>query len=174
MNLRDHRQKIDDEGVPSNASWATCGVFGVHASTYVKSPQPRLAQRSRSPSRGLPNPHAGGSRDGTSHATALDGTSHATALAKNTDAGGSHMGLSHEKAPAPRSDAGASQQLRAGAGPARSYLRETAAPAASSFSLAASASSFLAPSRTALGADSTRVLASLRPREVSSRTTLMT
>ena len=157
--------KIDDEGVPSNASWATCGVFGVHASTYVKSPQPRLAQRSRSPSRGLPNPHAGGSRDGTSHATAL---------AKNTDAGGSHMGLSHEKAPAPRSDAGASQQLRAGAGPARSYLRETAAPAASSFSLAASASSFLAPSRTALGADSTRVLASLRPREVSSRTTLMT
>ena len=47
------------------------------------------------------------------------------------------------------------------------YLRVTAAPAASSFSLAASASSFLAPSRTALGAPSTTSLASFRPRLVS-------
>lgn len=54
------------------------------------------------------------------------------------------------------------------------YLRVTAAPAASSFSLAASASSFLAPSRTALGAPSTTSLASFRPRLVSSRTALMT
>ena len=157
--------KNDDEGGPSYASWTTCSVFGLHAATYAGSPQPSHAQKSRSHSRGLTRPYADGSHDGRSHATAL---------AKNTDMAASHMGLSHEKAPAPRSDAGASQQLRAGAGPARSYLRETAAPAASSFSLAASASSFLAPSRTALGADSTRVLASLRPREVSSRTTLMT
>ena len=54
------------------------------------------------------------------------------------------------------------------------YFTVTAAPASSSLVLAASASSFLTPSRTGLGQPSTSSLASFRPREVSSRTTLMT
>src|SRR3954453_6431127 len=54
------------------------------------------------------------------------------------------------------------------------YLTVTPAPAPSSASLALSAVSLLAFSRTVFGAPSTRSLASLRPRLVSSRTTLMT
>ena len=54
------------------------------------------------------------------------------------------------------------------------YLRVTEAPASSSCFLAASASSFFAPSRSTLGAASTASLASLRPREVRERTTLIT
>ncbi len=62
----------------------------------------------------------------------------------------------------------------AGESPAGTYLTVTAAPAASSSSLAVSASSLVTPSRTAFGAPSTTSLASLRPSVVSSRTTLMT
>ena len=54
------------------------------------------------------------------------------------------------------------------------YLTSTEAPASSSLALAASAASLLAFSRTGFGAPSTRSLASLRPRLVSSRTALMT
>src|SRR5947207_13737403 len=50
----------------------------------------------------------------------------------------------------------------------------TVAPASASFSLTCSASSLVTPSLTALGAASTRSLASLRPSPVSSRTPLMT
>ncbi len=54
-------------------------------------------------------------------------------------------------------------------------LRLTLAPASSSLAFAASAASLATPSRIGFGADSTRSLASLRPRpETSSRTTLMT
>ena len=54
------------------------------------------------------------------------------------------------------------------------HLRVTVAPAASRASLAFSASSFLAFSRTGFGALSTRSLASFRPRLVRPRTSLMT
>src|SRR5262245_11210759 len=54
------------------------------------------------------------------------------------------------------------------------HFKETLAPPSSSFFLRASASSLLRPSFTGLGAPSTRSLASLRPRPVISRTTLMT
>jgi len=54
------------------------------------------------------------------------------------------------------------------------YLSSIEAPAASRVSLAFSASSLEAPSRTALGAPSTRSLASFSPRFVSARTSLMT
>ena len=47
-------------------------------------------------------------------------------------------------------------------------------PASSSSALSLSASSFSMPSLTGLGASSTRALASLRPRPVAARTTLMT
>ena len=50
----------------------------------------------------------------------------------------------------------------------------TVAPASSSSCLSASASSRSTPSLTGLGASSTRALASLRPRPVAARTTLMT
>ena len=50
----------------------------------------------------------------------------------------------------------------------------TEAPAPSRDSLAFSAASLEAFSRTVLGADSTRSLASFRPRDVSARTSLMT
>src|SRR5690606_14301524 len=56
----------------------------------------------------------------------------------------------------------------------RCYLSSTVAPAPSRASLALSASSLDTPSSTALGADSTRSLASLRPRLVRPRTSLMT
>src|SRR5690242_16541826 len=56
----------------------------------------------------------------------------------------------------------------------RSYLTVTLAPAASRPALAFSAASLVTFSRTGLGAPSTRSLASLRPREVSVRTSLMT
>src|SRR4051812_34413728 len=54
------------------------------------------------------------------------------------------------------------------------YLSSTFAPAFSSWALTFSASSLLTPSLTGLGAPSTRSLASLRPRPVSARTSLMT
>src|SRR4029450_1880433 len=55
-----------------------------------------------------------------------------------------------------------------------SYLISTLAPCSSRAALILSASSLATPSLTGLGAASTRSLASLRPRPVSSRTTLMT
>src|SRR5258708_38124124 len=54
------------------------------------------------------------------------------------------------------------------------YLSSTLAPAFSSVALIFSASSLVTPSLTALGAASTRSLASLRPRPVSARTSLIT
>src|SRR5919106_1175440 len=54
------------------------------------------------------------------------------------------------------------------------YLISTVAPAASSCSLIESASSRATPSLTALGAPSTRSFASLRPRPVTARTSLIT
>ena len=54
------------------------------------------------------------------------------------------------------------------------YLTSTSAPAALSCSAIFSASSLETPSLMVLGAASTRSLASLRPRPVSSRTTLIT
>src|SRR5713226_5828863 len=59
------------------------------------------------------------------------------------------------------------------AGPAN-YLISTLAPASSNFFLIEAASSLLTPSLTVFGAPSTRSLASLRPRLVTSRTALMT
>src|SRR6187455_3004906 len=53
------------------------------------------------------------------------------------------------------------------------YLTSTLAPASSNFFLIVAASSFDTPSLIGLGADSTRSLASLRPRLVTSRTTLI-
>src|SRR4051812_15643591 len=54
------------------------------------------------------------------------------------------------------------------------YLTSTFAPAASSFFLISSASSLPMPSLTALGAPSTKSLASFKPRAVISRTALIT
>src|SRR6202521_2469573 len=54
------------------------------------------------------------------------------------------------------------------------YLTSTWAPTSSNFFLIAAASSLETPSLTTLGAPSTRSLASLRPRLVTSRTTLIT
>src|SRR5215216_6266634 len=54
------------------------------------------------------------------------------------------------------------------------YLSSTVAPASWSWFCRASASSLLTPSLTGLGASSTSALASLRPRPVAARTTLMT
>src|SRR5580658_4059101 len=54
------------------------------------------------------------------------------------------------------------------------YLTSTLAPASSSFFFAASASALLAPSRTGLGAPSTRALASANPSPaLTSRTALI-
>ena len=58
--------------------------------------------------------------------------------------------------------------------PAPDYLISTLPPTSSIAALIFSASSLATPSLTAFGAASTRSLASLRPRPVSSRTTLMT
>src|SRR4026207_2140803 len=55
-----------------------------------------------------------------------------------------------------------------------SYLISTFAPASSDFLLIAAASSLVTPSLIGLGAPSTRSFASLRPRLVTSRTTLIT
>ena len=55
-----------------------------------------------------------------------------------------------------------------------SYLSSTLPPASSSSALSLSASSRSTPSLTGLGASSTSALASLRPRPVAARTTLMT
>src|SRR6266849_10843714 len=57
---------------------------------------------------------------------------------------------------------------------AGSYLTSTVAPTSSSFFLMSALSALVTFSLTALGAPSTRSLASLMPRPVSSRTTLMT
>src|SRR5271170_6688115 len=54
------------------------------------------------------------------------------------------------------------------------YLISTLAPASSNFFLMVAASSLLTPSLTVLGAQSTRSLASFKPRLVTSRTALMT
>ena len=54
------------------------------------------------------------------------------------------------------------------------YLRVTLAPSASSLVLISSASALEAPSLTIFGAPSTTSLASLRPKPVISRTTLIT
>src|SRR3954451_5913508 len=54
------------------------------------------------------------------------------------------------------------------------YFTSTEAPASSSSCLSLSASSRSMPSLTGLGASSTSALASLRPRPVAARTTLMT
>src|SRR4051794_8192417 len=54
------------------------------------------------------------------------------------------------------------------------YLISTFAPTSSNFFLIAAASSLVTASLIALGAPSTRSLASLRPRLVTSRTTLIT
>src|SRR5215510_14625945 len=54
------------------------------------------------------------------------------------------------------------------------YLSSTVAPASSSWALIESASSLARPSLTGLGAPSTRSFASLRPRPVTARTTLIT
>jgi hypothetical protein len=55
-----------------------------------------------------------------------------------------------------------------------SYLSSTSAPASSSCALIWSASSWATPSLTGFGAESTRSFASLRPRPVTARTTLIT
>ena len=54
------------------------------------------------------------------------------------------------------------------------YFSSTEAPASSSSAFSLSASSLLTPSLMAFGAPSTRSLASLRPRLVAARTTLIT
>src|SRR5262249_50499801 len=54
------------------------------------------------------------------------------------------------------------------------YLTSTDAPASSSWLLIVSASSWATPSLTGFGAESTRSLASFRPRPVTARTTLIT
>ena len=64
--------------------------------------------------------------------------------------------------------------IPAPAGSIRAYLISTLAPCSSSAALIFSASSRVTPSLTGFGDASTRSLASLRPRPVSSRTTLMT
>ena len=56
----------------------------------------------------------------------------------------------------------------------QNYLRLTSAPSASSLALISSASALEAPSLTTFGAPSTNSLASLSPRPVTSRTTLIT
>src|SRR5581483_7131834 len=58
--------------------------------------------------------------------------------------------------------------------PSAAYFISTLAPAFSSVALIFSASSFVTPSLTGLGALSTRSLASLRPSPVSARTSLIT
>src|SRR5436190_7026785 len=57
---------------------------------------------------------------------------------------------------------------------AERYFTSTEAPASSSCDLTVSASSWFTPSLTAAGAPSTRSFASLRPRPVTARTTLIT
>src|SRR5690606_4364130 len=54
------------------------------------------------------------------------------------------------------------------------YLSSTVPPASSIFFLISSASALLTPSLSGFGADSTRVLASVRPRPVMARTSLIT
>src|ERR1700723_2457509 len=59
-------------------------------------------------------------------------------------------------------------------GAQKPYFTSTEAPASTNFFLIVSASSFVTPSFTVLGAPSTRSLASFRPRLVTSRTALIT
>src|SRR5690606_8093202 len=56
----------------------------------------------------------------------------------------------------------------------QNYFNSTSAPASSNLALAASASAFDKPSLTALGAASTKSLASFKPKPVISRTALIT
>src|SRR5579871_166892 len=66
------------------------------------------------------------------------------------------------------------QNESVGQSAANAYFTSTVAPASVNFFLMASASSLLTPSLIALGAPSTRSLASFKPRLVTSRTALMT
>src|SRR4051794_14638637 len=67
------------------------------------------------------------------------------------------------------------QRRQRGPQPLRaSYLTSTSAPASLSFFSISVASVLLMPTLTSLGAPSTRSFASLRPRPVTSRTTLIT
>src|SRR5882724_10089036 len=75
-----------------------------------------------------------------------------------------HVGVNGEPTPIPRSES-----LRRGG-----YLTSTVAPTSSSVFFMSPASALVTFSFTALGAPSTRSLASFSPRPVSSRTTLMT
>src|SRR5579884_2676284 len=70
--------------------------------------------------------------------------------------------------------AGRRRRPPAAARPPRRYLSSTVAPTSSSCDLTWSASSWLTPSLTGFGAESTRSFASLRPRPVTARTTLIT
>src|SRR5579884_1425634 len=68
----------------------------------------------------------------------------------------------------------AAKTRRGGPCGAGDYFTSTVAPASANFFLMDSASSLLTPSLMVLGAPSTKSLASLRPRLVTSRTALMT
>src|SRR5262245_14383109 len=78
---------------------------------------------------------------------------------------------SFEKLACPPPPGGGRRALVPGRG---CYLTSTFAPTSSNFFLIVAASSLLTPSLTGLGAASTRSFASLRPRLVTSRTTLIT
>src|SRR5438445_3729005 len=90
-------------------------------------------------------------------------------------AGGGKAWEAYVKRPAPDwLGSGAENRRTQGSDLRRTYLTSTVAPAASSFSLAASACSLGTRSITGLGALSTRSLASFRPRLVKALTSLMT
>src|SRR6185312_2841713 len=85
-----------------------------------------------------------------------------------------HFPARHARHPGCRPEKGGPAGHPAGPLLYSSYLISTVAPASTSCFLIFSASSFLTPSFTVLGAPSTRSLASLRPRFVIARTSLMT
>src|SRR5690606_27092814 len=95
-------------------------------------------------------------------------------------AGVYHSRTGKEAAAPPEGGTAASEKQRgrcegpAGPGSGTPYLTVTVAPAFSRASLALSAASLLTFSSSGFGAPSTRSLASLRPRLVSARTSLMT
>ena len=90
-----------------------------------------------------------------------------------TEAGDLGLGLGRHPEPrAPSPEPQVRSVARRASAP--SYLTSTLAPTSSNFFLIAAASSFGTPSLIGLGALSTRSFASLRPRLVTSRTTLMT
>src|SRR5262249_50194051 len=92
---------------------------------------------------------------------------HPDARARTREPGG---GVPPPRFPVPRAAANLSIIRKGGA----NYFSETLAPPSSSFFLIASASSLEMFSLTGFGEPSTRSLASLRPRPVISRTTLIT